>query len=330
MPESGLPKGSAPMPRLLEELRRAIQSRHYSRRTERAYANWIRRYVKFHGMRHPREMGHDEITAFLSHLASDRRVAASTQNQAMSALVFLYREVFGYDLPWLDGIVRAKRPLKVPVVLTAEEVRSVLRCMRGQPRLVASLLYGSGLRLLEALNLRVQDLDFEFGEITVRRGKGKKDRRTMLPASLAQRLRSHLEEVKIQHQADLACGRGSVELPDAVERKYPSAACEWSWQWVFPATRHYLHRETGVRRRHHLHESVVQRHIKQAVGESGITKRATSHTFRHSFATHLLQDGYDIRTIQELLGHSDVATTMVYTHVLNRGGGGVKSPLDGM
>lgn len=316
------------MPRLLDEFRRAIQARHYSRRTEKAYATWIRRYVYFHGKRHPKDLGAEEITAFLSHLATDRKVSASTQNQALSALLFLYREVLGFDLPWLDGIVRAKRTVKVPVVLTVREVELVLARMHGAPWLVASLLYGAGLRLLEAMRLRVQDLDFRSGEITVRHGKGGKDRRTMLPTKVAHPLRAHLEIVKRQHEADLAQGAGYVELPAALGRKYPGAALEWSWQWVFPATRHYLHRETGQRRRHHLHESVIQKLVRQAVREAGITKRATSHTLRHSFATHLLEAGYDIRTIQELLGHSDVATTMIYTHVLNKGGRGVRSPLD--
>lgn len=316
------------MPRLLEQFRRRIQARHYSRRTEKAYASWIRRYIHFHKMRHPGEMGGEEVSAFLSHLATDCHVAASTQNQALSALIFLYREVLEAELPWLEGIVRAKRPVRVPVVLTAMEVRAVLGCMHGTPWLVANLLYGSGLRLLEALRLRVMDVDFDSGELLVHHGKGGKDRRTMLPTKLVSPLRSHLAFVRRQHKADVACGTGTVELPAGLVRKYRGADREWGWQWLFPATRKYQVRDTRVWRRHHLHESVVQREMKLAVRESGVNKPATCHTLRHSFATHLLEAGYDIRTIQELLGHADVNTTMIYTHVLNRGGKGVNSPLD--
>jgi len=284
--------------------------------------------VLFHGKRHPAEMGEEELTAFLSHLATDRKVSASTQNQALSALLFLYKEVLGKELPWLDGVVRAKRPQRIPVVLTRGEVMGLLECMHGRTRLMAALLYGGGLRLMEAARLRVKDLDFERREIRIRDGKGRKDRVSLLPAKLVPPLKTHLQRVRERHRADLSAGNGSVELPDALARKYPRAAWEWGWQWVFPATRLYRDRESGVHRRHHLHESVLQRAVKEASRQAGITKPATCHTLRHSFATHLLESGYDIRTIQELLGHRDVSTTMIYTHVLNRGGLGVKSPLD--
>jgi len=315
-------------PRLLERVHEAVRIRHYSRRTEKAYTSWIRRFVVFHGRRHPEEMGEAEITAFLSDLATRRKVAASTQNQALSALLFLYRDVLGQELPWLDGIVRAKRPQRVPTVLSRAEAAAVLDRLHGTPWLVASLLYGSGLRLLEALRLRIKDIDRPRGEIVVRDGKGAKDRRTLLPASLRRPLAAQLERVARQHKADLAAGAGSVALPDAVAGKYPRAPWEWPWQWVFPATRLHRDRATGRRRRHHLHETVIQRAIKQAVRETGLAKPATCHTLRHSFATHLLESGYDIRTIQELLGHADLSTTMIYTHVLNKGGRGVRSPLD--
>ncbi len=268
------------------------------------------------------------MTGFLSHLATKRRVSASTQNQALNAILFLYREVLHRDLDWLDGIVRAKRPIRLPVVLTREEVQAVLDHMRGVPLLMASLLYGAGLRLLECARLRVKDIDLARGDITVRDGKGQKDRVTLLPGRLRGRLAGHLARVRIQHERDIRRGRGAVALPGALCRKYQGASREWGWQWVFPATRFYRDSETGEPRRHHLHESVLQRAVKDAVRMSGIAKPATCHTLRHSFATHLLEKGYDIRTIQELLGHSDVSTTMIYTHVLNRGGRGVRSPLD--
>jgi integron integrase len=274
------------------------------------------------------EMGAAEITRFLSALAIERNVAASTQNQALSALLFLYREVLQQELPWLDEIVRAKSPERIPVVLTREEVQAVIGGLDGPIRLLALLLYGAGLRLLEAVCLRVKDVDFERHQITVRSGKGGKDRVTMLPAAVGRDLAKHLDAVRDQHAADVRAGAGWVELPWALARKYPNAGREWIWQWVFPATRTYLSRDTGQRRRHHLHESVLQRAVKEAVRSKGIPKRATCHTFRHSFATHLLEDGADIRTVQELLGHRDVATTMIYTHVLNRGPAGVLSPAD--
>ena len=319
-----------PKPRLLDRVRAALRIRHYSRRTEDTYVGWIRRYILFHGKRHPAEMGAPEVTRFLSALAVDGNVAASTQNQALSALLFLYREVLELDLPWLDGVVRAKRPQRLPVVLTREEVRAVLQPLTGAPRLMAYLLYGAGLRLLECCQLRVQDVDFGANQIVVRSGKGDKDRVTMLPAAVKAALARHLETVQAQHRRDLQSGAGWVELPTALNRKYPNAGREWAWHWVFPATRFYTDRVTRQRRRHHLHESVLQRMVKAAVRRAGLAKRATPHTFRHSFATHLLEDGYDIRTVQELLGHRDVSTTQIYTHVLNRGPAGVRSPIDRM
>jgi integron integrase len=314
---------------LLDQVREEIRKRHYSRRTEKSYVGWIRRFILFHGKRHPAEMGEAEISHFLSHLAVTAKVSASTQNQALSALLFLYRQVLFKEIEWVNGVVRAKRPLHLPVVLTREEVRAVLRNLQGVEWIMASLLYGAGLRLLECCRLRVKDVDLARKEIVVRDGKGGKDRVTLLPAKLVEPLRVHLEKMRIQHDRDLANGSGSVELPWAIEHKYPRAAWEWGWQWIFPATRFYVHPATGRRRRHHLHESVLQKAVREAVLRAGIAKPATCHALRHSFATHLLEDGYDIRTIQELLGHSDVSTTMIYIHVLNRGGRGVRSPLDG-
>ncbi len=322
--------GAAQPARLLDLVRHAIRIRHYSRRTEEAYVGWTRRFILFHGKRHPREMGEAEVTTFLSSLAVERRVSAATQNQALSALLFLYEHVLGCELDWLDRIVRAKTPRRLPVVLTRDEVRAVLDQLDGVPRLVGTMLYGSGLRLLEGLQLRIKDVDFGRGEITVCGGKGGRDRRTVLPGRLGESLIRHLELVRRQHGEDVARGAGWVELPGALARKYPNAAHEWGWQWVFPATRHYLDRLTGQRRRHHLHETVMQRAVRTAVLRAGITKPASCHSFRHAFATHLLESGYDIRTVQELLGHKDVTTTMIYTHVLNRGGLGVRSPADGL
>ncbi|HEX4993863.1 MAG TPA: integron integrase [Methylomirabilota bacterium] len=318
----------SPPPRLLDRVRAALRTRHCSPRTEKAYVGWTRRHILFHGKRHPADMGAAEITRFLSALAVQRNVAASTQNQALSALLFLYREVLEQELPWLDDIVRAKTRERIPVVLTRDEVQAAVAGLDGPPRLLALLLYGAGLRLLEALRLRVKDVDFARNQITVRSGKGGKDRVTMLPAAVRRDLAKHLEVVRAQHEADVRAGAGWVELPWAFARKYPRAAREWIWQWIFPATRPYLHRDTGQRRRHHLHETVLQRAVKEAVRSAGIPKGATCHTFRHSFATHLLEDGADIRTVQELLGHRDVTTTMIYTHVLNRGPAGVLSPAD--
>lgn len=315
-------------PRLLARVREAVRARHYSRRTEKAYVGWTRRYILFHNKRHPSEMGAAEVTQYLSSLAVQGQVAASTQNQALSALLFLYRVVLELDLPWLDDVVRAKRPARLPVVLTRDEVRAVLRHLRGTSRLMAILLYGAGLRLLECARLRVKDVDFGRKQLIVRGGKGDKDRTTPLPAVATADLARQLELAKTQHDLDLQRGAGWVELPWALGRKYPNAGREWAWQWVFPATRTYLHRETGQRRRHHLHESVLQRAVKEAARRAEIAKRVTCHTFRHSFATHLLEDDHDIRTVQELLGHRDVSTTMIYTHVVNRGPGGVRSPAD--
>jgi integron integrase len=324
-------EGSAALtdsPRLLDRVRAAIRARHYSRRTEAAYTHWIRRFALFHGKRHPADMGEVEITAFLTHLAVRAKVSASTQNQALSALLFLYREVLHRDLEWLDGIVRAKRPTRLPVVLSRREVAVLLAELHGTTWLMASLLYGSGLRLLECCHLRVKDLDFDRGEITVRDGKGRKDRVTIFPERLHGPLAAHLERVRRLHENDLREGSGSVELPAALERKYARAPWDWGWQWVFPATRQYRDPVSGRNRRHHLHESVLQRAVRESVIRARITKPASCHSLRHSFATHLLESGYDIRTIQELLGHRDVSTTMIYTHVLNRGGRGVRSPLD--
>lgn len=315
-------------PRLLDAVREAIRVRHYSRRTERSYVGWIRRFVLFHGRRHPKDLGEREVEAFLSHLAVAGHVSASTQNQALSALLFLYRHVLGEQLPWLEGVVRAKRPARLPVVLDRREVQAVLAGVTGTSWLVAALLYGAGLRLLEALRLRIKDVDLNRRELIVRDGKGQKDRVTMLPERLVAPLQEQLAAVRRLHAGDLEAGAGYVELPAALLRKYPNAARDIGWQWVFPATKIYRHQQTGQRRRHHLHETVVQREVRAAVRLAGVAKPASCHTLRHSFATHLLMDGYDIRTIQELLGHRDVATTMIYTHVLNRGGKGVKSPLD--
>jgi integron integrase len=323
------PRPPAP-PKLLDRVREAIRTRHYSPRTEQAYVHWIRRYIFFHNLRHPTDMGQPELNAFLSHLAVKERVSASTQTQALSALVFLYRHVLDRDVGLLEGVVRARRPGRVPVVLTRAEVRRLLAHLDGAVLLVCTLLYGSGLRLLECLRLRVKDIDLERSEITVRDGKGQKDRVTTLPVTSRERLREHLKKVGQLHEDDLRQGLGRAPLPDAVARKYPSADRQWAWQYIFPASSHYTDRLTGVRHRHHLHETVVQKAMAQAVRLAGLTKPATPHTLRHSFATHLLEGGYDIRTVQELLGHQDVSTTMIYTHVLNRGGRGVQSPADSL
>src|SRR5258708_38104686 len=315
-------------PRLLEQLRDAIRRRHYSYRTEQSYVHWVRRFIYFHHKRHPAQMGPQEVTAFLTHLARERSVAASTQNQALSALLFLYGEVLGQKLPWMDGIERAKRPVKVPVVLTRQEVRALLAQLEGTKWLMASLLYGAGLRLRECLKLRVKDLEFGYRQVIVRDGKGAKDRVTMLPAALIEPLKNHLARVKRRHESDLAEGYGEVELPFAIERKYPRAAKDWAWQYVFPSMKLSADPRSGVIRRHHVFDSVLPRALSAAARAAGIAKPVGSHTLRHSFATHLLQSGYDIRTVQELLGHQDVSTTMVYTPVLNRSGSVVASPLD--
>ena len=314
-------------PKLLQELREAIRLHHYSVRTEKAYVSWVRRYVRFHGLRHPGDLGRNEIRQFLVALADRAQLSASSQTQALSAILFLYREVLNQDPGSVGDIVRAKQPSRLPVVLSREEVRALLERLEGTPRVVVMLLYGSGLRLLEALQLRVKDVDFAGGEIRVRRAKGAKDRVTVLPGALTAELERHLECVRRLHQRDVAGGAGKAPLPNAFERKAPGAAKDWSWQYVFPAGRRYQH-PSGDLRRHHVHESVIQRAVRAAAAGAGIPKRVTCHSLRHSFATHLLQDGYDIRTVQELLGHRDVATTMIYTHVLNRGGLGVRSPAD--
>lgn len=314
--------------RLLDQVRGKVRLKHYSIRTEQAYVDWIRRFILHFDKRHPRELGAAEVEAFLTHLAVAGKVAASTQNQAKSALLFLYKEVLDVELPWLDNVERAKAPKRLPVVLTPAEVQALLGRLSDTSRLMASLLYGTGLRLMECLRLRVKDVDFARKEILVRDGKGFKDRVTMLPAALAGPLREHLKRVRDLHQQDLAAGYGAVYLPYALERKYPGAARDWGWQYVFPSAKLSVDPRSGETRRHHVQDQVLQRAIKQATRDADLAKPATPHTLRHSFATHLLESGQDIRTVQELLGHADVATTMIYTHVLNRGGRGVVSPLD--
>lgn len=317
-------------PKLLDQLREALRSRHYSRRTEQTCCHWVKRYIHFHNVRHPAEMAEPEINAFLTHLAVKGKVAASTQNQALSALLFLYRHVLGHEVGDLGEVIRARKPKRLPVVMTREEVKAVLANLSGDKWLMASVMYGAGLRLMECLRLRVQDIDFSRNEILVRDGKGAKDRITMLPESLKAPLQEHLKTVKAIHERDLADGWGRVLLPDALDRKYPNAPKEWRWQWVFPQENRWKNTKTGEEGRHHVHETILQHAVKEAVRKAGIVKHAGCHTFRHSFATHLLESGYDIRTIQELLGHKDVSTTMIYTHVLNKGGHGVRSPMDGL
>jgi integron integrase len=315
-------------PRLLERMRLVIRARHYSRSTEHSYVAWARRFILFHGKRHPDQLGVPEVAGYLSHLAIDSNVTASTQTQAFSAILFLYRDVLGHPLAGLDDVVRARRPVRLPLVLSRGEVQTVLRRMRGTPLLMCSLMYGAGLRLLECCRLRVKDVDFDRREVTVHDGKGQKDRVTVLPDRLVVSLRAQLARAERQFDSDREGDAGYVALPYALARKYPNANREWPWQWVFPARRIHTDPETGERRRHHLHESVLQRMFAEAVRAADLSKPATCHTLRHSFATHLLEAGHDIRTIQELLGHSDVSTTMIYTHVLNLGGRGVRSPLD--
>jgi len=317
---------SAPI--LLDRVRRAVRVRNYSPRTAEAYGAWISRFLDRHRGARVEDLGEAEITEFLSSLANVSGVSASTQNQAMHALLFLYRDVLGKDIAQLEGVIRVKRPVRLPVVLSREEVRAVINRMDGTPRLMAMLLYGSGLRVLECCRLRVKDIDFHQNQIVVRAGKGDKDRYTTLPTGLRGPLERHLAEVRKQHEEDLRQGLGRAPLPNALERKYPNAPKEWCWQWAYPATSHYTDAETGKQHRHHLHESVLQKAFRAACLRARISKPASCHTLRHSFATHLLEDGYDIRTIQELLGHSDVSTTMIYTHVLNRGGRGIQSPSD--
>jgi integron integrase len=315
-------------PKLLDQVRDAIRLKHYSIRTEQTYVDWIKWFILFHGKRHPQEMAENEVSQFLTHLARDGRVAASTQNQALSALLFLYKEVLKQEIGWLQNVERAKRPSRVPVVLTRDEVHKIFAHLRGDHRLMAGLLYGSGLRLMECIRLRVKDIDLGYLRIVVRDGKGGKDRVTMLPVNLAKSLERHLQKTKVQHEQDLEEGGGEVFLPNALARKYPNAAREWMWQYAFPSGRLSIDPRSGAHRRHHVEESSLQLAVKLAVRASGVQKPATCHTLRHSFATHLLENGYDIRTVQELLGHKDVSTTMIYTHVLNRPGIGVKSPFD--
>ena len=314
--------------RLLDQVRFVVRAKHYSIRTEQAYAYWIKKFIIFHNKRHPKEMGAAEINSFLSHLANNDKVAASTQNQALSALLFLYKEILYQDIGDLGDVIRAKKPKRLPIVLTPEEVRLVLNQSSGVSWLMINLLYGSGLRQMECLRLRVQDIDFSYNQVTVHAGKGDKDRITMLPQIVKEPLQRHLEKVKKLHEDDLSRGFGQVYLPTALEKKYPNAAKEWGWQYVFPANELSVDPRSGIKRRHHEGAWVLQRNIKEARLKAGIAKHITCHTFRHSFATHLLQKGYDIRTVQELLGHSDVKTTMIYTHVLQQGGQGVISPAD--
>jgi integron integrase len=315
-------------PKLLDQVRGKIRLKHYSIRTEQAYTDWIKRFILHFGKKHPRDMGSAEVEQFLTHLAVNGRVSASTQNQAKCALLFLYKEVLAIELPWLDNVEQAKAPKRLPVVLNRDEIQAILSRLTGTQWLIASLLYGTGMRIMECLRLRVQDVDIKRGEILIRNGKGSKDRVTMLPLSLVAPLQVHLLKVRELHENDLTQGFGAVFMPFALERKYPAAAKEWIWQYVFPAAKLSTDPRTKIVRRHHVPEQSIQRAVKQAVRDAGLTKAATPHTFRHSFATHLLEGGYDIRTVQELLGHSDVSTTMIYTHVLNKGGRGVLSPLD--
>jgi integron integrase len=315
-------------PKLLYQVRDKLRVKHYAIRTEQSYVDWIKRYIYFHDKTHPKDLGAQDVEAFLTHLAVVGKVAASTQNQAKSALLFLYREVLEIQLPWLDNVTQAKAPKKLPVVLTVAEVQAVLSRLSGSHLLIASLLYGCGMRLMEAVRLRVKDVEFSRHEIIVREGKGFKDRVTMLPEAVVVQLKAHLVKVKALHEEDLAQGYGEVYLPFALDKKYPNAGREWGWQYIFPSKNLSVDPRSGKTRRHHLDEKGVQRAMKQAVRDAGLVKPATPHTLRHSFATHLLQSGYDIRTVQELLGHSDVSTTMIYTHVLNKGGRGVASPLD--
>lgn len=319
-----------PQVKLLDRVRDAIRVRHYSIRTEEAYVGWIRRYIKFHNLRHPEEMGEGELMSFLTHLAVEGNVTPSTQSQALSALLFLYQDVLKMNVPWLENVVRAKKPKRLPVVLTREEVKAILAVLKNDIWLMIALLYGGGLRLLEGVRLRVKDVDFDRKEIIVRDGKGHKDRVTMLPEMIINPLQHHLELVREQHEDDVNQGAGAVFLPYALARKYPNAETDWAWQYVFPAHKLSTDPRSGLKRRHHFCERILQRAVKEAVTKQGINKPVGCHTFRHSFATHLLEFGYDIRTVQELLGHSDVSTTMIYTHVLNRGGRGVWSPADNL
>jgi integron integrase len=318
----------ATLPKLLDQVTQAIRTRHYSYRTEKSYLGWIRRFLVFYRSRDPATIGEHDVACYLSNLASARRVSASTQNQALNAVLFLYREVLGKEVGYVNRVVWAKRPTRLPVVLPRQEVKAILALLDGPEWIMGILLYGAGLRLTECLRLRVKDVDDSRNEIRVRSGKGDKDRVTMLPSAVKEPLRRHLERVKLGYEADAKGGSAGVPLPGALARKYPNAAKDWGWYWVFPASKLYVDPRSGVKWRYHLHESVLQKAVKEAVRKSGLAKPASCHTFRHSFGTHLLEDGYDIRTIQELLGHQDVSTTVIYTHVRNRGGSGVTSPAD--
>ncbi len=318
----------SPTLRLLDAVRAEIALRHFSYRTEKAYVDWIRRFIRFHGNRHPRHLGGEEVRAFLSHLASALHVAPATQAQALAAVLFLYKRVLNVDLPWIENVVRARRPKRIPTVLDKTEAHRVIAHLRGDYWLIAGLLYGSGLRLMEALRLRVKDVDLYHRRAIVRQGKGAKDRVTIIPASLAEPLKRHLAKVRILHNHAMEAGHGGVELPHALARKYPNAYREWAWQYVFPAAVPTVDPRSSTRRRHHVHEQSVQRHVRIAARAAGIEKPVSPHTFRHSFATHLLEAGYDIRTVQELMGHKDVATTQIYTHVMTPGKNSVRSPFD--
>lgn len=329
MPEKPTERPTPKEPRLLDRLRDAIQARHYSPRTAQAYVHWARRFILFHGKRHPDLMGGPEVRSFLTYLAVSRGVAPSTQNQALGAILFLYRQVIGREVTGLSDLIRAKRRHREPVVLSREEIATILRYLRGMPYLATVLMYGAGLRLMECLNLRIQDIDFDRGEIMVRQGKGAKDRRTILPEGAVPLFRTHFDQLKLNHEAESKAGRGAVFLPDGLEKRQPEAATDWAWQWVFPATRVHVS-PRGPSRRHHFHETAVQRAFALALLRSRIPKRASCHTLRHSFATHLLEASYNIRVIQQLMGHKDVSTTMIYTHAMARGPQGVRSPLDGL
>ena len=327
--------GKLPLPpltsaRLLDQVRERVRYLHYSQRTEQVYVYWARTFIRFHDRRHPATMGGPEVELFLSWLTNKRKVSASTHRQALSALLFLYGKVLGVDLPWMSRVDRPRGPKRLPVVLSPDELARIFAVMEGEHRLFAQLLYGTGLRITEGLQLRVKDVDFERQAIIVREGKGGKDRVVMLPLSLVPALRAQLARAAALWRADNTSGRGGVEMPDALDRKYPRAGASWSWFWVFPQATHSIDPRTGVVRRHHMYDQTFQRSFKRAVGQAGISKPATPHTLRHSFATSLLQNGYDIRTVHELLGHQDVSTTMIYTHVLNVGGGGVRSPMDAL
>jgi len=316
--------------KLLDRVRERIRYKHYSYRTEQTYVQWIKRYIFFHNKRHPKDMGEPEISTFLNHLAVQGKVSSSTQNQALSALLFLYREVLKIEMEWVDNIQWAKKPKNLPVVFSQQEVNKVISVLEGTNWLMAAVLYGGGLRLMECLRLRIQDIDFDYHQIMVRRGKGNKDRRTMLPKSIVEPLKKQIHRVSVLHEKDIAEGFGRVYLPEALSRKYKNAETEFKWQYLFPSEKRSIDPRSGIERRHHLSRDVLQRAIKKSINRAGIHKKGSCHTLRHSFATHLLEAGYDIRTVQELLGHEDVNTTMIYTHVLNKGGRAVNSPMDSM